>query len=333
MENNEVVWGEFEFKKVFFFKRGKRLTKLDQTDGEIAYISSSKNNNGIDNYIDPPNYMTIYHNAMTINNSGSVGYCFYHPYEFVCSDHCTVIKIKDESVKFNNYLALFLKPIIEAMKIKYNFAREISDSRLAKENILLPLNSNLQPDWCYMENYIKNISKKIVFNKQVPSTELSGELLSRIDVSTWKEFELKKVFNRSISRGMRLIKTDRLEGSTLYFSASDYNNGLTDLISNPLFVSQDALIYTTFGKCYYIEGEFTASDEVSIFKHDKLNIYNGLFISTIINQNREKYFFGRKAFYNKFSKDTISLPVTPNEEIDWEFMEDFIKSLPYSKSI
>ena len=29
----------------------------------------------------------------------------------------------------------------------------------------------------------------------------------------------------------------------------------------------------------------------------------------------------------------IKLPVTPNGEPDWRFMEDYIKSLPYSKNL
>ena len=111
------------------------------------------------------------------------------------------------------------------------------------------------------------------------------------------------------------------------------NNGLTDNISNPIFIEKDALIYTTFGHCYYIEGQFTASDEVSILKHKKLNKFNGLFIATIINLNQYKYSFGRKAFKNKFSKDSILLPVDSKGDPDWQFMEDYIKSLQYSKAL
>lgn len=150
-------WKEFDFGNVFEFERGKRLVTLDQVDGGIAYISSTKINNGIDNYITPPDYMTVYSNRMTVNNSGSVGYVFYHPYEFVCSDHCTVIALKDISRTLNPYLAVFLKPVIECMKSKYNFAREISDARLSKEKISLPANSKGEPDWDYMEAYIKSL--------------------------------------------------------------------------------------------------------------------------------------------------------------------------------
>lgn len=99
--------------------------------------------------------MKVYKNVMTINNSGSVGYVFYHPYEIVCSDHCTVISIKDDSIRLNEYISIFLKPVIESIKPKYNFAREISDYRLNEEIIILPVNKNGNPDWNYMEEYIK----------------------------------------------------------------------------------------------------------------------------------------------------------------------------------
>lgn len=151
------LWKEFKFSEVFSFKRGKRLVKLDQVDGDIAYISSSKVNNGIDNYISPPEYMTIYNNSITINNSGSVGYVFYHKYDFVCSDHCTVISILDADIALDCYIAIFLKPIMESMKPKYNFAREISDARLGKENIVLPVNDKGEPNWSYMRDYIKSL--------------------------------------------------------------------------------------------------------------------------------------------------------------------------------
>ena len=150
-------WKNFNFKEVFDFKRGSRYKTEDHRSGNIAYISSTKENNGIDSYVIPIEKMIIYSNAITLNNSGSVGYAFYHPYEFVSSDHCTVIQIKDTSIKLDKKLALFLIPLLETMKPKYNFAREISDARLKKEKILLPIDNNGQADWTFMSNYIKSL--------------------------------------------------------------------------------------------------------------------------------------------------------------------------------
>ena len=101
-----------------------------QVPGEVAYISSTKMNNGISNYISPPDNMVIYEKKMTLSNSGSVGYLFFHEYPFVASDHVTVIDLKNKTVILNEEIALYLKPILESMKYKYNFGREISDLRL-----------------------------------------------------------------------------------------------------------------------------------------------------------------------------------------------------------
>lgn len=329
MEINKSKWKEFKFDEVFTISRGTRLVTTDQISGEIAYISSSKQNNGIDNYILPPDFMVTYQNALTLNNSGSVGYCFYHPYKFVASDHCTVIEIKDKEVKLNSYIALFLKPVIESMKSKYNFAREINNERLTKESILLPVSDDGTADWSFMENYIRSLADNIKYDSKIIKKSDNDKI--SLNLETWKEFKIDEVFE--IIRGKRLIETDRIRGDIPYYSASDYNNGLTDKIDNPLFIEKDALIYTTFGRCFYVEGEFTSSDEISILKNSNLNLYNGLFVSTIITQNKYKYTFGRKAFYNKISKDYICLPVKNEGEIDWDFMETYIKSLSYSSDL
>ncbi len=167
--------------------------------------------------------------------------------------------------------------------------------------------------------------------KEIKSDILVNEKLSLRD-RAWKYFKYEDIFNEN-TRGMRLIADNREKGDILYFSASEFNNGWTDTISNPLFVEDNAIIYTTFGDAYYIKDRFTASDEVSIFKDKKLNIYNGLFLSTVMTKNKYKYSFGRKAFKNKWINDKIALPVDKKGNIDWKFMEEFVKSLSYSASL
>ncbi len=125
----------FKFCQVCEFRRGRRLTTQNQISGDIAYISSTAHNNGVDNYISPPDYMVIHNNKMTLSNSGSVGYLFYHDYEFVASDHVTVIWLKNREL--TKHIAIFFKPIFEKIKYRYNFGREISNDRLKKEKIYL----------------------------------------------------------------------------------------------------------------------------------------------------------------------------------------------------
>ena len=79
----------------------------------------------------------------------------------------------------------------------------------------------------------------------------------------WNSFKLASIFD--YYRGKRLIAGNRRKGKLAYYSASDTNNGVTDFISNPLFIEKEnAIVCTTFGQAYYAMPNFTTSDEITI---------------------------------------------------------------------
>lgn len=141
----------------------------------------------------------------------------------------------------------------------------------------------------------------------------------------WKEYKMKDFF--SISRGQRFVKVEHESGDMPYYSASNENNGVTDYISNPLFIEENALVYTTFGDCFYVEGKFTASDEISILKYPEINKYNALFIAGIVNSNKYKYEFKQKAFRKAFENDVIKLPIGINGLPNFKYMEQYIRNM------
>lgn len=154
---NKKNWKEFFITDIFKeIQRGKRLVKTNQIKGEIPYVSSTSLNNGIDNFISNQNKVRSFCKCLTIANSGSVGYCFYHDYEFIASDHVTHLK----NNCLNKYVYLFISTLLSRLSEKYNFNREINDIRISREKILLPVNNKNEPDYEYMEQYIKNIMIK-----------------------------------------------------------------------------------------------------------------------------------------------------------------------------
>lgn len=70
-------WGKFYLKDIFSsIQRGKRLKKEDHIAGNIPYVSSTSNNNGIDGFLGNTKNVRVFSNCCTIANSGSVGTCF-----------------------------------------------------------------------------------------------------------------------------------------------------------------------------------------------------------------------------------------------------------------
>jgi len=338
MKINISKWKEFNFDGIFLYNRGKRLKTSDQISGDIAYISSTKTNNGIDNYILPPNNMTVYSNAITLNNSGSIGYCFYHTYSFVASDHCTIIKIKDKKIQLDNYIFLFLKPVIETMKSKYGFAREMSDARLKKEKILLPAikeKNKYIPDWKYMKDYIQEKSLNIIYNNSLQKTKK----IINLQNTDWQEFTINSLFK--LKKGERLVEVDRVLGEIPLITASSYNNGITSFIDFKYFQNkkkyfENKITIDMFGNVFYHNYKYFSDDNIHtlILKENiTLSSYTQMFLVSVLKKLSSKYGFGRQVRLNRLEKEIIKLPIIKKDTPDWNFMDRYIKSIPYSSNI
>ena len=147
-------WGEFYISEIFTtIQRGKRLTKENQKEGKKPYVSSSKLRNGVDNFISNDKNVRIFSHCISLANSGSVGSAFFHEYEFVASDHITIL----QNNNFSKYMYLFILPTINRLNEKYSFNREINDERIKREKILLPKTKEGKPDFAFMEKVMKSL--------------------------------------------------------------------------------------------------------------------------------------------------------------------------------
>lgn len=329
--NTKIPMELFSFCEVFESQRGQRLIESDQIDGDVAYISSTKKDNGINAYISPPEFMVRHKNRMTLSNSGSVGYYFYHNYEFVASDHVTVIWLKDKTVSLNRNIALYLKPVFESMRYKYNFGREISDSRLHREYLLLPAHDG-KPDWELMNNYIEEKMSDISWVK-ISSQEKASHLINQ---DPWIDFNMDNIF--LFEKGKRLVKEDMHSGKTHFIGAISANNGVRQLIDEEPLHSGKCITVNyngSVGEAFYQEYPFWASDDVNILypRGWTINRYIAMFLITVIKENRYLYSYGRKWTMDKMKKTKLKLPAKSDGSPDFAVMEQFIKSLPYANKI
>ncbi len=164
----------------------------------------------------------------------------------------SINEIRDELKSFISNPDLKLKSVPE-------FKAMIKLDKQEKNLELVP-EAYLETDYSkFTDNdFIKTVHDYVAFrfstfNLQEITPNKVSEKIIKIGNKNWKYFKIKEIFKFD-SRGQRLIETDREDGDILYFSASEFNNGWTDKISNPLFTEKDALVYTTFGDAYYVQG-------------------------------------------------------------------------------
>ena len=153
----EKEWREFAIEDIMRVKSGKRLTKANMTKGNKPFIGSTDSNNGITEFVSNTNESEDF-NILGVNYNGSVVENFYHPYKAIFSDDVKRLSLKN--IEGNEYLYLFIKNSILKQKNKYQYSYKFNGERLKRQKILLPIKNREEPDYEYMEQYIKNIEYK-----------------------------------------------------------------------------------------------------------------------------------------------------------------------------
>ncbi len=153
------MWQEFMLCDIFEVKKGKRLTRADQIDGDTPYIGATDSNNGLTNYIEQE---AIHEgNTISLSYNGSVGEAFYQPKPFWATDDVNVLYFKESNgVKFNKYIALFICTILRKEKYRYSYGRKWVLENMKKTIIKLPAKKQGEayiPDFEYMEKYMKQL--------------------------------------------------------------------------------------------------------------------------------------------------------------------------------
>ena len=232
-----VKWKDFPIQEIFYeIQRGKRLKNEDHIPGNMPYVSSSAINNGIDDFVSNEEKVRMFKDCITIANSGSVGASFYHPYTFVASDHVTQLKRQNS----NKYIYLFLATISSRLSEKYSFNREINESRIKRERLLIPTTPDGSPDFKFMEQYMRGIEKKLLkrYARYLEKKEIS--LLGnscieegKIDnTERWKDYSLLEIFSLKATRSSIDKKNlSGIEGIYPYITRTDKNNGIDSFTS------------------------------------------------------------------------------------------------------
>lgn len=85
---------------------------------------------------------------------------------------------------------------------------------------------------------------------------------------------------------------------------------------------------------FYQERPFITQDSVAVeLLNKKLNKYIAMYLLCLINNEKIRYNYGRKSSKSKLLQMKLLLLITNSEQPDWDYMEKYIKTIPYSKSI
>ena len=354
---NTTTWKSFRYDEIFDIKKGKRLTKADMIEGYVNYIGATDSNNGITAKISNDTHIHS-ENTITVSYNGSIAEAFYQSKPFWATDDVNVLYPK---FILTPEIALFLCTIINKEKYRFNYGRKWDKEMMQQSIIKLPVNSYNKPDWQWVEDYVKNTlvpklpqKAKSVWNNNFDKKAILDKKLS-FNTENWKWFRYDEIFD--IKKGFYNKKPDENEkGEIPFIGATDSNNGITSFhdletienssktgegnnadIKEKIFKPNCITVSNngSVGFAFYQTQEFTCTHDVNplYLKNYLLNQHIAMFLCSLIEMEQFRWAYGRKWRPVRMPHSLIKLPVTKDGTPDWLFMEDYIKSLPYSKSI
>ncbi len=153
LETNNWQWFNLGDKRLFTIK-GSKTTKLSDLElngiGDYPYVTTQAKNNGVCGFY---NIYTENGGCFTID-SAVKGFCAWHEENFSASDHVEKLA---PNFKCNNFIAMFIATVINLDQYRYNYGIKCNQTRIKNMKIKLPVDDKGNPDWLFMEDYIKSL--------------------------------------------------------------------------------------------------------------------------------------------------------------------------------
>lgn len=333
---NDREWKPFFIGDLFIVKRPKARSEKGYEGGKYPFVASGNFNNGVirccephaDEVLDKGNCITV---------SPVDGSAFYQNSDFLGRGGAgsSVLLLYCDNI--NEYSGLFLARLIRQTCSKYCYGKMGNQDSIKREKILLPITADDEPDFAFMEQYIKEREDKLKqkYIDFIGNNWKIGGAIPSLENTTWAVFNLKDLFN-IIQRGKRLVREHQQAGTTPYVSSTAMNNGVDGFISTEQVTREFSNCLTiansgSVGSSFYQPSKFIASDHITHLKNDNYTMYVYMFIATMTKRMSEKYNFNREINDYRISREKILLPTANDGNPDYEYMEQYIKSIMYQK--
>lgn len=305
--------------------------ETDKNDPEaVAFVSRTESNNGVSAYVKPvPGVVPQPKDTITVAGGGSVLATFLQTQPFYSGRDLYLLYPKED---ISRKAKLFLVTVIKANKYRYNYGRQ-ANVTLPYLRLRLPATPDGKPNWQWMESYVDSLH-----SKPLKTSNGVKAIPSAFDIQEWNEFRVGELFDSiykvaSYDDG-ELERVDVWSEKTIpYVTRTDLDNSVKSLVLSAGLVNIETgnaiVIGDTTSTISYQPGPFVAGEHIIAARADWMNKYTGLFVTCLLKQERYRYSYGRAYKLDSIRNTELRLPATPDGKPDWQWMENYIKSLPY----
>ena len=313
-----------EMSRLFNITYGNKfdLNKMTRSEmADIAFVNRSGLNNGVVGYVNKFEDKEPYAaGILTIALGGSVLSTFLQVKPFYTGQNVAVATPKNAMTDAE---LLYYAAAIKANKFRYSTCgREANRT----------FKTMLVPDLSEVPVWVNGANVSIYDGADAPILSSESPALNTLD---FKPFKLQSLFE--LRKGKRLTKANMISGVTPFIGSTDSGNGVTAAIGqdpihkgNTISISYNGSV----AEAFYQPIPYWATDDVNVL-YPKFNMSPeiALFICAIIKREKYRFNYGRKWHLERMRSHEIKLPVKSDGSIDFDFIESYIQSLPYSSQI
>lgn len=338
MELTTKDWKEFRIGDLFSVETCKGvdagslcLNKNYSENTPYEFIGRTNDNYGLQGYIGDLGFPVNNSETITISQVGTI-VAQIRTSEYYTSQN--IFKLTALKFESNQWNLLFIVTMLNKILLRYTgYASYPTQKSLRNEMILLP-SKNDEPDWDFMEEFIKRIEEenkeKLAVLKDVKPVD------DEIDISDWHEFRVGDLFEtlggKRVPTGSYVKKAvlDANLGQIPRITVTGLNNGIdgyyNESINDSNYRIYENFISVTFlGDCFYQKHKASLDMKVHCLKllDIDLNEKIALFLITTLKKEMLTYNYGDQLNSENLKDIILKLP-SKNDQPDWEYMEDFI---------
>ena len=275
---------------------------------------------------------------------GAVGETFYQDRPFLASDDVNVLYPKFDMTK---EIALFIAPLIKSVSARYNYVDKWKQEEMIAGAIKLPVDLSGEPDWAYMDEYMSAVMRES--EASLESLRQADEAKHALNVHEWREFIIgdlfeklqldvkKEDFNKTFD-----VSEERTEEFNLpLVNAKHGNNGIMyygreadfetaemtiDIVQNGAIATGD--VYAQPQRTGVLWDAYLVKPKAKID-----SAFTLMFLATVLEKAiKDKFSYDDKCVWDKAKLLTVTLPCTSDNEPDWAYMDEYMRTIMESAS-
>lgn len=307
-----------------------------QNEKGIPYVTRTNLNNGLFSIVKYDDYKINPSNTITLGAENAK--YFYQPYPYITGNKMYYYNLK----KINKYSGLFItKCLNDSIKnCGFGYGMGLTGKRSDTRSFMLPVDDNGEPNFEFMEKYIKNILLKEINDvKEYCNNAIINikfKKIKNLNEKKWNKFKINDLFNVTIGKTIDGNKVNKENGDVPYVTRKESNNAVDGFINYDSDYKNVVYPVITIGnetaKPFVQTYPFFTGTKVNIMKPKfKANKYILLFISQALEQHKNKYSYSYTINSTRLKEQIILLPINEDGNLDYEYMEQYIKNIMYNQ--